>query len=64
MMLSPATDEAAKEKVVSYLKENRAAIFAHPRVSAKRKLALSALCASEGLYRVIVHLQNRRVKYC
>lgn len=64
MMLSPATDEAAKEKVVSYLKENRAAILAHPRVSAKRKLALSALCASEGLYRVIVHLQNRRVKYC
>ena len=63
MELSGA-DDAAKREVISYLKKNKAAILAHPQVSGKRKIALRALCLSEGLYRAIVHLQNRRVRYC
>ena len=65
LMLSDRTaeDDARMEEVIAWLKGHKAAICAHPHVSSKRKLALRMLCVSRGLYRMLVKLQNRSIKY-
>ncbi len=64
MMLFGEADRRAEDEIISYLKGNKEAIFAHPAVSAKRKMALRVLCASRKAYHVMVSLQNKRMKYC
>lgn len=65
LMLSERTaaDDARMEEVIAWLKSHRAGILSHPHVSSKRKIALRALCASRGLYRMLVKLQNRSIRY-
>ncbi|ACU94309.1 glycosyl transferase [Cryptobacterium curtum DSM 15641] len=62
MMLSNA-EMHEQQKVINYLLSHKADILAHPHVSAKRKLALRLLSISKKLYRLLVMLQNRHIRY-
>ena len=65
LLLSVRTpaDEERMNEVIAWLKNHRMDIYAHPDVSPKRKTALRVLNISCILYRMLVKLQNRTIKY-
>lgn len=63
MMLSDQCDQKLHDQVISFLKTHKSEILRHPHVSSKRKLALRLLCIHESLYRLLVHAQQRRIRY-
>ncbi len=63
IILSNNPDESRKNDIITWLKQHKRGILKHPEMSAKRKIALCALCVSVRLYEKLAFAQNSTVKY-